>query len=169
MKTKCEYAMHFFILFFAFFFQCSPVIERLSVAGVIPNVVFVILLVYSFYLKDAEVVTYAFIIGSFMDVLYGKIYGVNALLLIAFVCIYIILNKYIYTESRIIVFVYCALSTLLYETFLVLVNLAIWEETVAFSKVATVIMIKCVYNAIVILPVFWIARKMHRLKQEVHF
>ncbi len=169
MKTKLEYVVRFFILLIVFFFQSSPIIQRFSVAGATPNIVFTILLVFSLYLKDKEVVTYALVIGSLTDIMFGRIYGVNTLLLIAFVCLYIFLNKYIYAESRLIVFVYCMLSTMLYESLLILINTALWGENVLFSSAFKLIIIKCVYNAVVILPVFYIARKVHRLKQEVHF
>ncbi len=168
MKTKCKYILRFFILFFAFFFQSSPIMDKLRVGGVTPNIVFAILLVFSLYLKDKEVVIYALIIGSMSDIIFGKIYGVNTLLLIAFVCIYILLNKYIYAESRLIVFFYCMISTLVYELLHYLINMSLWGEKIAFAVAVKLILVKCLYNAVVILPVFYTARKVHRLKQEVH-
>ena len=169
MKTTGKYIIRFFILLFAFFFQSSPIMDKLSVAGATPNIVFTILLVFSLYLKDKEVVTYALIIGSFTDIMFGKIYGITTLLLIAFVCIYILLNKYIYAESRTIVSVYCMISTVAYELLNYLINMALWGEKISFAVAIKLIVVKSLYNAVVILPTFYIARKVHRAKQEVHF
>jgi len=156
---KCKYVLRFFILLFAFFFQSSPVIEKLSVGGVTPNIVFAILLVFSLYLKDKEVVTYALIIGTFTDILFGKVYGITTLLMIAFVCIYILLNKYIYAESRLIVFFYCIISSFIYELILYLINMALWDGGFAFTEAISLILVKSVYNAVVILPISCCARQ----------
>lgn len=167
MKTKNNYLLHFVILFIVFFFQSSPIIERFKVGGVTPNILFVMLFVYALFFKDKEVVLYTVIFGSLADLLFGKIYGIQTLLMLLFVCIYILLNKYIYTESRLVVFFYCLLATALYESIFLFINTAIWKEAVISAYVAKLILIKCVYNGIVCLPVFYITRKSERLKQEV--
>lgn len=167
MKKKLNAAIHFLILFVIFFFQSSPIMDRFSVAGVTPDLLFAVLFVYAIYLKDSETVIYAFIFGSATDLLFGKIYGVTAILLIVFMCLCIIMNKYIYTESRVIVGVYCALISFVYEFVFLLINTAIWQKAVFTGEVFKMILIKSVYNGLVVLPVFYIARKIRRASQEV--
>ncbi|MDO5478270.1 MAG: rod shape-determining protein MreD [Clostridia bacterium] len=167
MKNKTHIISRFVLLLIVFFFQSSPIISRFEVGGVTPNILFVILFVYALFLKDTEVVAYTVIFGTLADLLFGKIYGITTLLLLLFVCTYIFLNKYIYTESIWVVFLYCLFASWLYETLMLFINSAIWQETVLSLEVMRLVTIKCVYGSLICLPVFCIARKMHRLKQEV--
>ncbi|MBR6719889.1 MAG: rod shape-determining protein MreD [Clostridia bacterium] len=167
MKTKLYGITHFILLFIAFFFQSSPVIKRFEVGETVPNIVFVLLFVYALFLKDTEVVSYSVIFGTLTDLIFGKIYGITTLLLILFVCIYIFLNRYIFTESMWVVILYCFLSSILYESLLLIINTAIWNEAVISGEVFKILVTRCVYNGIVCIPVFYFARKIHRQKQEV--
>ncbi len=168
MKSKLKMIIRFLMLFVVFFFQSSPIIDKFSIGGTTPNLIFVMLFVYALYLKDSEGTMYALIFGSATDLLFGKIYGVTTLLLIGTVCLCILLNKYIYTESRMVVGVYCGIVTVLYETILLLINTAIWQSAILPGEAFKIIAIKAVYNGIIVLPVFYVARRIRRASQEVH-
>ena len=167
MKSIRNGFIRFLILFLVFFFQSSPIIDRFSIKGVTPDLLFTVLFIYAIYIKDSEVVTYALVFGSATDLLFGKIYGVSTVLLIGFICLCILLNKYIYTESRVIVGVYCGIVSFLYELSFLLINTAIWHKAVFSLEVFQMILIKSVYNGLVVLPGFYFARKIIRASQEV--
>lgn len=167
MKNKLHGILRFILLFTAFFFQGSPVIKRFEVGSALPNILFVLLFVYAIFLKDTEVVSYAVFFGTMADLLFGKIYGIITLLLLLFVCLYILLNRYIYTERIWVVMVYCFIASFFYETLLLSINTAIWKEAVLSVPVVKILITRCCYNSVVCIPVFYVARKIHRLKQEV--
>ena len=97
MKWRIKYIIHFLIVLAAFFFQSSPLIRKFSVVDVWPNMVFILIFVYALYLKEEETIADAFIIGSVIDLIFGEIYGVNALLLVLFTCLFYFLNRFIYS------------------------------------------------------------------------
>lgn len=169
MKGRVRLFVHFLILFLALFFQSSPLAQRISVAGVWPNTVFVIIFVYSLYLKHDEVIVYAFIFGSIIDLLFGNVYGVNTLLLMLITVLTYILNKFVYSESFLSVFIYAFVATALYEGGYLLFNFKYCLSGDFMSQTLMRYIIKCIYNAVFALPVFYIAGKYKRKRQEVHF
>ena len=65
--------------------------------------------------KGEETIADAFIIGSVIDLIFGEIYGVNALLLVLFTCLFYFLNRFIYSESFLSVFAYSFVATALFR------------------------------------------------------
>ena len=167
MKNRLHRVTYFLILFITFFFQSSPVLDRFSVAGVKPDIVFVLLFIYALFLKDSEAVFSAVAIGTFTDLIFGKIYGISTLIFLGFLCLYILLKRYIYTESKWVVFVYCFVATFAYEMLRLFINTAIWGEAVFSAEVMKMMVIKGFYNGIICIPVFCLARRILRLRQEV--
>lgn len=167
MKGRIKYIIHFIILLAAFYLQSSPLIRKIAVVDVWPNMVFVLVFVYALYLKEEEVVTEAFILGSVIDLIFGNIYGVNALLLVLSACLFYFLNRFIYSESFFSVFVYALAATALFEGVFVLINLSRWSTGAFLPEMMERYVIKCVYNAVFALPVYAAARRVHRKKQEV--
>lgn len=169
MKWRIKYIIHFLIVLAAFFFQSSPIIRKFSVVDVWPNMVFILIFVYALYLKEEETIADAFIIGSVIDLIFGEIYGVNALLLVLFTCLFYFLNRFIYSESFLSVFAYSFVATALFEGVFVLINLSAWKSGAFLPQMIERYLIKCVYNALFALIAFAVARKVHIKKQEVRF
>ena len=169
MKGRINYLVHFLILFLALFFQSSPLAQRISVAGVWPNAVFVIIFVYSLYLKQNEVLTYAVIFGSVIDLLFGNVYGVNTLLLMLITFLTYILNKFVYSESFLSVFVYAFVASALYEGMYLIINFKLCLTGDFMSQMLMRYAVKCVYNAVFALPVFYVAGSLRKKRQEVHY
>ena len=167
MKNKIQYMLRFLLLATVFFFQSSPLIGHLSVGGVNADWLLTILFIFTFYLGDTELMVYAVVFGSMTDLLFGKIYGIITLLMLAILFICKILNRYINTERKTVVCTYLALVTLIYQACMLLISFAIWSEVITFGAAFRIILIKCVYNAVIAIPVFYIVKKLHELKQEV--
>ncbi len=169
MKKDYGFLYRFLILFFVFFFQGSPLIQRFSVASVTPNLIFLLLFIYSIYLKDTEVITYSLIFGSLFDLLYMNIYGVFTLLFLGFAVLWQFLKKYLYTENKLIVTLFTAGYSLLFEVLLELINVALWQGAREFLADGKIHLIKACYNAFIGFFAFSIAKKIHTKKQEVVF
>ncbi len=167
MKGRFAYIIHFLILFAVLVLQSSPIIRKISVAGAWPNMLFVLIFIYALYFKDSEVVFYAFIFGSVIDLMFGTVYGVNALLLVTFSCLFFWLNRFIYSESGFTVFLYVMVSSLLFEGIMYIINLNGFSECDIAWKMAGHCITKSVYTAVFAIPVYGIARKIHSKKQEV--
>lgn len=167
MKGRLAYIIHFLILFAVLVLQSSPIIRKISVAGAWPNMLFVLIFIYALYFKDSEVVFYAFIFGSVIDLMFGTVYGINALLLVAFSCLFFWLNRFIYSESSFTVFLYVTASSLLFEGIMYIINLNGFFECGIALEMAGYCIAKSVYTAVFAVPVYVIARKIHFKKQEV--
>lgn len=167
MKGRLAYIIHFLILFAVLVLQSSPVIQKISVAGAWPNMLFVLIFVYALYFKESEVIFYAFIFGSLIDLVFGTVYGVNALLLVAFSCLFFWLNRFIYSESCFTVFLYILVSSILFEGVMYLINLNSFSASGIAWEMAGYCITKSVYSAVFAIPVYIIARKIHFKKQEV--
>ncbi|MDP4133966.1 MAG: rod shape-determining protein MreD [Bacillota bacterium] len=167
MPAKLKKLICFIILFLVFCLQISPFAQQINVEGVTPDLIFISLLVLSLYLKPSEVIAYAFIFGSMNDLLYGKVYGITAILFIGFVCLFLLLNKYIYCESYFTIFLYSFIATLSYESILALVNFVIWGKVDFLNEIVTKILVQCFYNGLLTLPAFAIVRNLIKKRQEV--
>lgn len=166
MNGKIKYACHFIILFAVFCLQNSPLLHRFAVADVTPDVVFAFLFIYALYYKQTEVITYALVIGSFTDLLYGKIYGVTTLLLLGFVCLFSVLNKYIYRENLVTILGCGFLSTALYKAVWAFIDAAFKNGMESTAFAAQKALICCVYTTLCIIPVFAVCRRNSRKREE---
>lgn len=167
MKKRLSYIFHFLILFFALFLQSSPLIKKISVGGVWPNMVFMLLFVYALYLKNSEVFLLAVISGSVTDLIFGDIYGVYTLLFVGFVLLFQLLNRVIYSESLPAVFIYALLAEGLFEGIFLIIDLSIPGTDVISGEIIKRYIVKCIYSAVFALPVYSAAAAIHRRKQEV--
>lgn len=167
MKKRAAGAIHFLILFAALVIQSSPVVHKISVGGVWPNMVFSVIFVYALYLKEREVICYAFIFGSATDLFFGNIYGVNALMLVVFALLFYFLNKFIYSESCFSVFLYMLAASILYEGVFLLINLKEFIACGFMREMTERYAVKCIYNAVFTLPVYLAARRIRLKNQEV--
>ncbi len=167
MKKDYGYVFRFLLLFFAFFFQSSPLIEKISITSVTPNLIFVLLFIYSIYLKDSEVITYAVIFGSLADLLFMRIYGIHTLLLVGFVFLWQMLKRYIYTENKFIVTLFQMGYSLLFEFILKLIEVAMQGEVNTLFLYSKMIFLKSLYNGFFAFLAFIVAKRAHLKKQEV--
>ncbi len=166
MKEKQKYIIHFLILFVVFWLQCSPLKQKISVLGMWPNALFSLIFVYCIYLKNKEVFVYAIVFGSLYDIIFGDIYGINTILLMMFVCMFFILNKFIYNESAFTVFIYGFVSSFLYEGVFMLISLSQYKDNAIINELFLRLSVKSIYDAVLILFLYIIARRIHRKRQE---
>ncbi len=167
MKKDYGFICRFLILFFAFFFQTSPLIEKISITSVTPNLIFVFLYIYAIYLKDSEVITYSLIFGSFADLLFMRIYGIYTLLFLGFVFLWQFLRRYIYTENKFIVALFMMGYSFVFEFILKFIEIAMQNKVETLFLNTKVIFVKALYNGIVALFAFSLAKRIHLKKQEV--
>ncbi len=167
MNGKIRYACHFIILFLMFCLQTSPLLQHFAVANVTPDVVFACLFIYSLYYKQTEVITYALILGSFTDLLYEKIYGVTTLLLLGFVYLFTMLNKYIYRDNLVTILGCGFLSAAVYKAVWVIVEVAFTSGIESVGAVAQKALICCIYTTVCMIPVFLVCRRNSRKREEI--
>ena len=167
MKKDYGCVLRFLLLFFAFFFQTSPLIQKISITSVTPNLVFILLFIYSIYLKDSEVVTYSLIFGSLADLLFMKIYGIHTLLLLGFVFLWQFLKRYIYTENKLIVALFMMGYSLFFEFILKFIEVSMQGEIKTLFLYAKAIFVKSLYNGLLAFFAFIVAKRIHLKKQEV--
>lgn len=68
----------FLIYLISFLLQCT-VINCVAVAGVTPNILLVLTIVYSFFFRDADGIVFSVIFGLFQDMFFGQVIGISAL------------------------------------------------------------------------------------------
>lgn len=163
MKRSLPYILRFIVLFMAFCLGISPLVEYFSVSSVTPNFLFTFLFCYALFYKEKEVLIYAIILGSVTDLLFGKIYGVTTLLLIAFTLLFFLLKKIIFSESKFSVAVITFILSAMYEIIVGAINLGKLVFTFTYFEV---VFAKSIYNALLAILIFVILKKINNKRQE---
>lgn len=165
-KRVLRKIIHFLILFAVLCFKYSPLLSRFAVSSVLPDPVFSVLFVYALWLSPEEAVADAALCGTFADLIFGKIFGVTALIYIALVCLLIFLNHYIYCGSSKVVVFYAFLTGTICEMLLLSARLAAYGIPLTWALVGRTVG-EGIYTALLTIPVFLIARAWHNRQQEV--
>ena len=122
------------ILFLAFFLQTS-FLGNMRILYLIPNLVLILLIIFSFSRSVKEVTTFAFIFGLLMDLLFGFFFGFHLLFFLFLVLFTNIFSKEGKSASLIRVLGVTFMASIVYSIFLG-INLYISEVSLNFGNVA---------------------------------
>lgn len=139
-------------LFVALILQ-TTVINRFGIFGVFPNLIVIVAFLNSMASNSFDSVIYGFVCGFSLDLLSGKIIGLNAILVtyISFLITYIN-NKFVYMKSA-TVFIVIFLMTTLYQSLFVILNYTIWNIG-TFLYALPKILIEALLNSIIAFVIY---------------
>ena len=67
-----------FLVFFICFIVQSTLLSHFSILGVSPNLILVLLMVFSFYFEDYSGIVFGVIFGIMQDIAFGQVIGFSA-------------------------------------------------------------------------------------------
>ena len=135
------------ILFFISLVLQSTLFSHLTVAGVKPNLVLVLVVFYALFHGPKEGALAGLIGGLMQDMMFGQYIGLNALAGLVVGYLIGLLERKIYKESLFIPTVILFLSTFLHETILYILRLSVEPAANYFTLVKGVILAAAVYNS----------------------
>lgn len=165
MKRKMRYALAYASLFAALILQ-TTVIDGLSFFGVSPSLTLVIVICFSLantYLPSA---VFAAVAGLLLDITGGRIIGFNAVLMMYLSIGVVYVGQEFFRETPKSAVILTAAGTFVYELVFFIFSLAIFGSGHFFYMIARVIVIECVYNGIIALPVYFYVSKFLKIRRS---
>lgn len=135
------------ILFFISLVLQSTLFSHLTVAGVKPDLVLVLVVFYALFQGPQEGALVGLIGGLLQDMMFGQYIGLNALANLVIGYLIGLLERKIYKENLLIPTIILFLSTFLHETILYFLRLAIELPTNYFTFIKSVVFSTAVYNS----------------------
>lgn len=133
-------------------------IDTISVFGVKPNLFAVYIVVTSCFCQKNESVVTGFVFGFILDILIGKVLGVNAvlLMLLGFFTAYFC-EKVIRKNNVFIVMLITLIITFIYELFYYII--AFLGDLQFKEAFVGTLLPECVYNGIAAMPIYFLIKK----------
>lgn len=142
------------ILLIAFLLD-SSISTHISIFGAKPSFVLVTLVIYAIIFSGLEPVIYAVFAGAVMDIFWGKVFGVNTLLLMYAIYSLTVVSERFYNRNMLMVCSYTFIFTILYQLLFVTMTLLMWGNTASFSYIMFgKILPVAAYNAVLVIPLY---------------
>ena len=148
-----------FAAFLAAFILQSTIVYHISVFGVVPNLILVLVIAFSFLFEDKQGMVFGILFGLLQDVLFSEVIGISAL------CYFLVslgtseIKRFLYRDNIISVAFISAGGTVVY-------NLLNWALSAMFGGIYGVLYflarlpIAIIVNFFILIPVYWfIVRK----------
>ncbi len=142
-----------FMLLMALVIQ-STWIKYTEILGVTPNLVLALVVAMGLISEPVEAGTYGFAAGVLWDLMWGRVFGVNALLFMYIVLLGRALIELMYKKGLFVSVMITFFSAILYEILFFLISFAIWGETGFLYLILRIIIPSSAYTAAVGIPVF---------------
>jgi rod shape-determining protein MreD len=151
------------MMVFGFVLQ-STTIEYVEIFNSKPNIILVFAILYALIRGYNEGATVGFFSGLILDVISGKVFGLNALLFM-YTCILVgKFNKTFFKDSYFVAILFTSVFTLIYQSVFYFLNYFIWGQTNLIFVYFNIIIPEVIYNSIVAIPIYAI---MIRLNNKI--
>ncbi|MBE7053254.1 MAG: rod shape-determining protein MreD [Ruminococcaceae bacterium] len=147
-----------YLLLFILLIVQTSIINKLNLGGVFPNLILVVAFTFPFFLQQFDAVVFGFVCGLLLDLLTGRIIGVNAIL-ITYIALFVsfISKKYIY-NTTINVFIVTFVMTILYQFIYVFLYYLIWKKGTIIGAVPKMLL-EALYNSMIASLGYYIIQK----------
>ncbi|MCI9063012.1 MAG: rod shape-determining protein MreD [Clostridia bacterium] len=137
-----------FITFIIIYLLQSNLFSWFKIAGVMPNLFVIYILVIGLYSNKVTGVTYGILIGLLLDLFIGKKVGVTAIMLSVVGIIGAIFDKNFSKENRITLIIMVVVSTLVFEVGAYALSYFIYNNYIQIGLFVPMLLIECVYNVL---------------------
>lgn len=148
-----------FLVFFICFIVQSTLLSHFSILGVSPNLILVLLMVFSFYFEDYSGIVFGVIFGIMQDIAFGQVIGFSAFI---YFCIGMAL-KYVcvrvYRDNVVIMFFMAAAGTAAYGFSYWLLSYMLLEISFNIITVLKYIPVAAIWNFVCIMITVHFAKK----------
>lgn len=145
------------VTFFLFYFLQSNFFIWFNIAGIMPNLFVILIMLIGLFMKKKIGFVFGIIFGILLDLFVGAKVGINAISLAVVGLVAEILDKNFAKDSRITVMFLTSILTLLAETITYILQILFCGVNVQVLGFIKIIIIEIIYNAIlmaIIYPAF---------------
>ncbi|MBQ6999345.1 MAG: rod shape-determining protein MreD [Clostridia bacterium] len=162
-KRKRHYMLSYVLLFVALILQ-TTLIGELTIFGIAPSLMLILVVCFSLMNDCIPSAVFAVVAGLLLDVSGGRIIGFNALLMMYLSIGVVFVGQEFFRETPRAAAMLVAISTFAYEMIYFIFSLAIFGGAHFFYMIVRVILIECVYNAVLAIPVYFLVNKFLRIR-----
>lgn len=156
-----NYIYAFLTFFFSFVIQ-TTILRYFSILGVVPNIILVLVIVFSFLFTEKYGIVYGVAFGLIQDICFGKVLGVSALVYFTIAFFIYELKRYLYRDNILAIifltFVFC-----IYDHFVIWALIRLYGSNYGFLFMLSKIPIEMIYDIILTVILYkafikWIIR-----------
>lgn len=162
-KRKRRYILSYALLFAALILQ-TTLLGELTFFGVAPSLMLVLVVCFSLMNDCIPSAVFAVVAGLLLDISGSRIIGFNALLMMYLSLGVVFFGQEFFRETPRAASMLVALSTFVYEMIYFIFSFAIFGGAHFFYMIARIILIECVYNALVAVPIYFLVNNFLRIR-----
>ena len=162
-KHKIRYIFIYISLFVTLILQ-TTIVSELSLFGVVPSLILVTVICFSLINDYIPSAVFATVAGLLTDISGSRIIGFNALLMLYLALGVVYVGQEFLRDTPKAAIVLVLAGTFVYEMVYFIFGFAIFGGEHFFYIIARVILIECVYNAIVTLPIYFYISKFLKIR-----
>ena len=162
-KRKMKYVLLYVNLFIALILQ-TTLICRLSFFGVVPSLILVAVICFALVNDYVDSAVFAGVAGLLMDIAGGRIIGFNSLLMLYLSLGMVYVGQEFFRENIKAAVILVAAGTLVYEMVYFIFTFAIFGGSHFFYMMWRVVMVECLYNALLAIPVYLYVDKFFKIR-----
>lgn len=142
------------LIFFIIYFLQSNFFTWFNIAGIIPNLFVILIMLIGLFMKKKTGFVFGIIFGLLIDLFIGVRIGINAISLAITGLAAETLDKNFSKDNRITVMFLTSILTLLAEVIVCVLQVLFCNANIQFLEFTKVIMVEMVYNAILIVIIY---------------
>lgn len=141
------------LILLAFVIQCTWV-QYINILGVTPNIVLALVIAMGLISEPVESGAYGFAAGVLWDLMWGRVFGVNALLFMYIALLVRMLMEFMYKKGIFVAVSLTFISCILYEVLFFLLSFVIWGERGFLYVFLRIIIPSAAYTGMVQILIF---------------
>lgn len=165
MKRKMMYALAYISLFVALILQ-TTVVGEFSFFGVSPSPVLAIVVCFALVNDYLPSTVFAVIAGLLLDITGGRIIGFNALIMMYFSLGVVYIGQEFFRETPKSAVMMTVAGTFIYELIFFIFSFVIFGSGHFFYMLLRVVIIECIYNGLIALPIYFYVSKFLRIRRS---
>lgn len=162
-KRRLKYMLLYVSLFVALILQ-TTLICKLSFFGVVPSLILVTVICFALANDYINSAVFAAVAGLLIDISGGRIIGFNSLLMIYLSLGMVYVGQEFFRENLKAAVILVAAGTFAYEMVYFIFSFAIFGGSHFFYMIWRVVLVECVYNAILAIPVYFYVDKFLKIR-----
>ena len=138
-----------FITFIFIYLLQSNFFTWFKIAGIMPNLFVIFILVIGLYTNKYMGITYGVILGLLIDLFISKKIGITAIMLGTIGIIGVMFDKNFSKENRITLILMVTISTIIYEFGSYILGYFVYDTYFQLWNFIKILVVECIYNMII--------------------
>lgn len=142
------------IVFLIIYFLQANFFTWFTIAGIMPNLFIILILFIGMFMGKTSGITYGVIFGILLDIFIGKTIGITSIMLAIVGIVAMMFDKNFSKDSRIAIMIIVAISTVIYETGIYLLNYFLMGTSIEMLPFIQILLIELGYNVILTIIIY---------------